>query len=79
MSRFKDSHPGDAANLFDSINLYVLHGVGDGTFDPISPTELSTGAQATFVATGDFRRDGRTDIAISDVVSNSGTCRGRRH
>lgn len=44
--------------------LSVLLGNGDGTFQ--SPIALSAGENPFVLATGDFNRDGHTDIAVSD-------------
>lgn len=51
-------------------SVIVFLGNGDGTFQaPITTSSLGTG-QAIRVATGDFNKDGKLDLAISDTASN---------
>jgi FG-GAP-like repeat/Abnormal spindle-like microcephaly-assoc'd, ASPM-SPD-2-Hydin/FG-GAP repeat len=45
---------------------YVFMGNGDGTFQ--TPTFYPVGRQVSYVAVGDFNRDGRKDIAVADYL-----------
>jgi hypothetical protein len=47
-------------------NISLLHGKGDGTFDPA--TDLEVGAGPITVASSDFNGDGRADLAV--VLAN---------
>ena len=58
------------ANLGDTFvgvngNVSVLLGVGDGTFG--SAANYTAGVHPDAVTTGDFDRDGRPDLAVSDL------------
>jgi hypothetical protein len=43
--------------------VFVLHGVGDGTFDP--PTQVAIGSPATATVVADFNNDSAPDIAAA--------------
>jgi hypothetical protein len=54
------------ANGLFAPGAYVFIGNGDGTFQ--SPTFYPVGRQVSYVAVGDFNRDGRKDIAVADYL-----------
>jgi len=55
-------------------DITVLLGNGNGTFQPQQPTSLGElGFSNLFMVAGDFRNDGRTDLAVAvDAPPNSG-------
>jgi hypothetical protein len=54
-----------------SASLSLLAGVGDGTF--LAPQTVSLGQSANALAAGEFRGDGKLDLALADSGSNSVT------
>lgn len=68
----------DLALAIDSLipgvpgTVVVELGQGDGTFR-LSPTTSATGVVPSAIATGDFNRDGRLDLAICNAGSNDVT------
>src|SRR5262245_49435959 len=53
---------------FDSGDVSVLLGVGDGTVGP--QMRLTVGFSLSSVAIGDFNGDGRQDLAVTDFTTN---------
>jgi hypothetical protein len=51
-------------------SVSVLLGNGDGTFQP--HVDYSTGVQPLYLAVGDFRGNGKVDIAVSNYAFGSG-------
>lgn len=54
---------------FNQGGLYVLLGTGTGTFGP--PTKFTANFRAGYVAIGDFNRDNKSDLAVSNSSFNS--------
>lgn len=59
-------------NQFAS-TVIILLGNGNGAFTAVSDTPPSTGATPDAIATGDFNRDGKQDLAIANHDSNTVT------
>jgi hypothetical protein len=55
---------------FNSTNILVLQGNGDGTFQP--GVQFALGRFASAVAVGDFNSDGKLDVAIA-IPTNDGS------
>jgi hypothetical protein len=49
-------------------NISILLGNGDGTFQ--NPTEYSAPSNSVFLAVGDFNRDGKLDLILSNAGTN---------
>jgi hypothetical protein len=49
-------------------NWYFLPGNGDGSFQ--SPIAYATGSASAYLAVGDFNRDGRPDVVVSEPFAN---------
>ena len=54
---------------YSTSTVTVLKSNGNGTFTALTPVALPAGAGPSYVVTGDFNRDGKTDI----ITSNFGT------
>jgi trimeric autotransporter adhesin len=54
---------------YGTSTVTVLKSNGNGTFTAETPVALPTGAGPSYVVTGDFNRDGKTDV----ITSNFGT------
>ena len=54
---------------FSASTVSLLLGVGNGAFQ--SPRTFTVGANATFLAAGDFNLDGKLDLAVADTGSNT--------
>ena len=52
-----------------SATLTLLHGLGNGFFQPLTP--LAAGISPHAVAAADFNGDGRLDVAVANFASNS--------
>lgn len=50
---------------FNNGGVYVLLGNGAGSFG--SPTKFTTGPRPRYIATGDFNRDNKLDLAVANV------------
>jgi hypothetical protein len=55
-------------NSNDTTYISILLGNGDGTFK--SPVNYTVGTGPTSVSTGDFNRDGKLDLAVSNIFTN---------
>ena len=55
---------------FGSGDLTILLGNGLGGFGPAAGSPIATGNSATFVAAGDWNRDGVPDLAVANFGSN---------
>jgi hypothetical protein len=55
-----------------SAAVTVLLGNGDGTFQPSVNYPVTAGSSPAFVVTGDFNRDGNTDLAVATVTPGAG-------
>ncbi len=60
-----------AVTNFADNTVSILPGNGDGTFDVSLSTAFNAGTNPIGLATGDFNRDGRADLAASNSVSNT--------
>ena len=60
------------ASGFDSNNLSILLGNGDGTFALASSPNAGTFPYA--IATGDFNGDGKLDLAVANYCANPSDC-----
>ncbi len=54
---------------YDSNNVSVLLGNGDGTFQAAVNYDTGTGPRS--IATGDFNSDGNTDLVVANTDSNN--------
>ncbi|HEX6187226.1 MAG TPA: FG-GAP-like repeat-containing protein [Pyrinomonadaceae bacterium] len=52
---------------FNNGGVYVLLGTGTGTGSFGTPTKFTAGTRPRYVATGDFNRDNKTDLAVANV------------
>jgi len=52
-------------------NLWLYYGKGDGTFNLPVIVPVTLGQSPVWVATGDLRGNGRTDLVVAEVDSNS--------
>jgi hypothetical protein len=61
---------GDASG--SGMGISILRGNGDGTFQPavLAVSALSLGGPISAIAAGDFRGDGRSDLAVTEPSSN---------
>jgi len=60
-----------AVSGFDSNNVSLLLGNGDGTFTPASDSPLAVGKGPAAVAVGDFNGDGKSDLVVSNSTDNT--------
>ncbi|MBI1817926.1 MAG: VCBS repeat-containing protein [Deltaproteobacteria bacterium] len=61
----------DLAVLSTDETVYLLRGLGDGTFEPFAMPTLQTNASgAAAIAVGDFNGDGNQDLVVADEISN---------
>jgi len=61
-----DGRPDLAIANYDSSNVTVLLGNGDGTFTPAPSSPVGGVARPAFMAVGDFNTDGRPDLAVAN-------------
>jgi VCBS repeat protein len=64
-----DGHLDLAVALYDTNQVVVLQGNGDGTFQP--PAVYGTGINPSVIAVADFNGDGAPDMVISDNGDNT--------
>jgi hypothetical protein len=67
----RDGKPDLATANFDSDNLTILLGNGSGGFTAAPGSPVVVGDRPNSVAAGDFNRDGRADLAVSNGNSNT--------
>ncbi|HVE65375.1 MAG TPA: VCBS repeat-containing protein [Thermoanaerobaculia bacterium] len=65
-----DGHPDVVTANVGSRDLSVLRGDGKGGFTPTAGSPISVGIAAHLVVLGDFDRDGRLDLAVTEHDSN---------
>jgi hypothetical protein len=51
---------------YGNSTVTVLKSNGNGTFTALTPVALPSGAGPSYVVTGDFNGDGKTDVIVSD-------------
>jgi len=56
---------------FEDGTVSLLLGNGDGTFQSQKVTSLGTPIQADNLATGDFNRDGKLDLVVTDFINSA--------
>lgn len=67
---FNKDHVLDLAVSINEDTIAILRGRGDGTFH--APTYLAAGLSPTWLAAGDFDRDGNIDLAVANQDSFGG-------
>jgi hypothetical protein len=67
---YGDGHLDLAVSNFDSNDISLLRGNGDGTFQPEVRLPLPPGSNPSAIVAGDFTGDGHLDLATADTGSN---------
>lgn len=53
--------------------VHIFTNNGQGTFEELSPITLAAGLSVAALATGDFNRDGKQDLAVLTTTQNGGS------
>ncbi len=66
-----DGIPDLAVSNLSSNSLNIFLGNGDGTFTPVASSPAAASSSPSAIVAGDFNGDGKADLAVSDVYSDT--------